>query len=317
MNLELRHLRYFVAVAEERNFSRAAERLHIAQPPLSRQIQQLEDLLQVELLRRTTRSLELTEAGRFFYGHAVQLLAQCTDVISMTRRIGKIDRKFAIGFVGSTLYGLLPEIARRFKAAHPEMEVTLHEMTTVEQIQALKDGVIDVGIGRIRREDPNIRRIVLREEALVVALPLEHPLASADRELQLREIANETLLVFPKAPRPSLADQVLSVFRDRGLEPANVVEVKELQVALGLVAAGMGITIIPKSVLGLKRSDVCYKALDDPNLVSPIIMSIRAQDHSEDIRSFLALTYELYRAKGIPHNEESLSDPEGAPESSR
>ncbi|HCY64518.1 MAG TPA: LysR family transcriptional regulator [Oxalobacteraceae bacterium] len=309
MNLELRHLRYFVAVAEERNFSRAAERLHIAQPPLSRQIQQLEDLLQVELLRRTTRSLELTEAGRFFYGHAVQLLAQCTDVISMTRRIGKIDRKFAIGFVGSTLYGLLPEVTRRFKAAHPDMEVTLHEMITVEQIQALKDGVIDVGIGRIRREDPNIRRIVLREEPLIVALPMDHPLAAVERDLQLREIANETLLVFPKAPRPSLADQVLSVFRDRGLEPVNVVEVKELQVALGLVAAGMGVTIIPKSVLGLKRSDVCYKSLDDLNLGSPIIMSIRAQDHSEDIQSFLALIYELYRAKGIPHNEESLAGP--------
>src|SRR5579875_2477883 len=108
MDLELRHLRYFVAVAEERNFSRAAERLHIAQPALSRQIQQLEELLQVELLQRTTRSLELTEAGRFFYGHAVQLLAQSSDIVSMTRRIAKIERKFGIGFVGSTLYGLLP-----------------------------------------------------------------------------------------------------------------------------------------------------------------------------------------------------------------
>lgn len=309
MNLELRHLRYFVAVAEERNFSRAADRLHIAQPPLSRQIQQLEELLGVKLLERTTRSLELTEAGRFFYGHAIRVLAQCTDVISMTRRIGKIERKFGIGFVGSTLYGLLPEITRRFKAAHPDMEVTLHEMTTVEQMQALKDGVIDVGIGRIRREDPSIRRIVLREEALVAALPMGHPLASAERPLHLRELVNETLIVFPKAPRPSFADQVLSAFHDLGQAPANVVEVKELQVAIGLVAAGMGVTIIPKSVLGLKRTDVCYKLLDDPNLVSPIIMSVRAHDHSEDIKSFLALTYEVYRSLGILHQEESLDGP--------
>lgn len=306
MSLELRHLRYFVAVAEERNFSRAAERLHIAQPPLSRQIQQLEELLQVELLQRTTRSLELTEAGRFFYGHAVQLLAQCNEVVSMTRRIGKIERKFGIGFVGSTLYGLLPEIVRRFKAAHPDMEVTLHEMTTVEQIQALKDGVIDVGIGRIRREDPNVRRIVLREEKLIAALPMGHPLASLDRGLHLRELAIETLIVFPKTPRPSFADQVLSAFRDRGLEPANIIEVRELQVAIGLVAARMGVTVVPKSVLGLKRADVCYKPLNDPNLVSPIIMSVRAQDRSEDIKSFLAITYGLYRSEGIPHNEESL-----------
>lgn len=306
MSLELRHLRYFVTVAEERNFSRAAERLHIAQPALSRQIQQLEELLQVELLQRTTRSLELTEAGRFFYSHAVQLLAQSSDIISMTRRIAKIERKFGIGFVGSTLYGLLPEIVRRFKAEHPDMEVTLHEMTTVEQIQALKDGVIDVGIGRIRREDPNIRRILLREERLIAGLPMGHPLAFVDRGLHLRELVNEALIVFPKSPRPSFADQVLSAFRDRGLEPASIIEVRELQVAMGLVAAGMGVTVVPKSVLGLKRADVCYKLLDEANLVSPIIMSIRAQDHSGDIKSFLELTYGLYRSEGIPHTEESL-----------
>lgn len=306
MSLELRHLRYFAMVAEERNFSRAAERLHIAQPALSRQIQQLEELLQVELLQRTTRSLELTEAGRFFYGHAVQLLAQSSDIVSMTRRIAKIERKFGIGFVGSTLYGLLPEIVRRFKAEHPDMEVTLHEMTTVEQIQALKDGVIDVGIGRIRREDPNIRRILLREEKLIAGLPMGHPLAFLDRGLHLRELVNETLIVFPKTPRPSFADQVLSGFHDRGLEPAAIIEVRELQVAMGLVAAGMGVTVVPKSVLGLKRADVCYKLLDEVNLVSPIIMSIRAQDHSADIKSFLELTYGLYRSEGIPHTEESL-----------
>jgi DNA-binding transcriptional LysR family regulator len=306
--MELRHLRYFVAVAEERNFSRAAERLHIAQPPLSRQIQQLEEMLEVELFQRNTRSLTLTEAGRFFYGHAVQLLAQSAEIVSMTRRVGKIERRFSIGFVGSTLYGLLPEVVRRFKAAHPTMEVTLHEMTTVDQIRALKEGVIDVGIGRIRREDPNIRRIVLREEALIAGLPMGHPLAFLDRGLYLRELVNDTLIVFPKSPRPSFADLVLSAFHDRGLAPTNVTEVRELQVALGLVAAGMGVSVIPKSVLGLKRSDVCYKALDDAGLVVPIIMSIRAQDHSDDIKSLLELIYTLYRSEGIPHARESLED---------
>jgi DNA-binding transcriptional LysR family regulator len=298
--MELRHLRYFVAVAEEQSFSRAAERLHIAQPALSRQIQQLEQLLKVELFRRSTRSLALTEAGRFFYAHAVQLLSQCTEVIAMTQRVAKIQRKFGIGFVGSTLYGLLPEMVRRFKAANPDLEVSLHELTTVEQMQGLKDGVIDIGIGRIRREDPHIRRIVLREEPLVAALPMGHPLAFLDRGLHLRELCNEMLIVFPRAPRPSFADQVLSAFHDRGLEPAGITEVRELQVALGLVA--------PKSVLGLKRADICYKVLDDPNLFSPIIMSIRAHDHSADIRSFLELVYGLYRSEGIPYNQESLDD---------
>ena len=304
--MELRHLRYFVAVAEERNFTRAAERLHIAQPPLSRQIQQLEEIIGVALLVRGARPLELTEAGRFFYGHAVQLLAQGAEVISMTRRIGNIERKFAIGFVGSTLFGFLPEVVRRFKAAHPTTEVTLQEMTTMEQIAALKQGQIDVGIGRIRHEDPNIRRILLREEALVAALPMGHPLSYLDRGLYLRELVNDKVIVFPKTPRPSFADQILAAFHDRGLEPVDTLEVRELQVALGLVAAGMGVTVVPKSVLGLRRNDVCYKEMDEPRLSSPIIMSLRALDKSEDIKSMLALIYGLYRSEGVPHTQESL-----------
>lgn len=304
--MELRHLRYFVAVAEERNFTRAAERLHIAQPPLSRQIQQLEEILDVSLFVRGSRPLELTEAGRFFYGHAQQMLALSAEIVSMTRRIGKITQKFTMGFVGSTLFGLLPEVVRRFRAAHPETELSLLEMTTMEQIQALKDGVIDVGIGRIRHEDNSIRRIILREESLIVALPMGHALGFLDRGLFLRELVNDTLIVFPKAPRPSYADAVLAAFHDRGLEPAKVYEARELQVGLGLVAAGVGVSVLPNSVLGLKRSDVVYKMLDDANLTSPVIMSIRALDHSEAIQSLLQLIYGLYRAEGIPHTQESL-----------
>ncbi len=107
--MELRHLRYFVAVAEERNFTRAAQRLHIAQPPLSRQIQQLEETLGVQLFERNSRPLKLTETGKFFYGHAVQLLAQTAELESMTRRVGNIERSMSVGFVASTLYGLLPK----------------------------------------------------------------------------------------------------------------------------------------------------------------------------------------------------------------
>lgn len=304
--MELRHLRYFVAVAEERNFTRASERLHIAQPPLSRQIQQLEDILDVQLFVRGSRPLELTEAGRFFYGHAQQLLAQSAEIISMTRRIGKIEHKFTMGFVGSTLFGLLPEVVRRFRAAHPDTEINLLEMTTMEQIRALKDGLIDVGIGRIRYEDASIRRIVLREEDLIAALPMGHPLAFVDRGLDLRELVNDTLIVFPKAPRPSFADAVLAAFHDRGLAPAKVYEARELQVGLGLVAAGLGVSVVPKSVLGLKRSDVVYKLLEEPNLTSPVIMSIRALDQSEAIKSLLELVYGLYRSEGIPHVQETL-----------
>ncbi len=301
MHLELRQLRYFVVVAEECNITRAAVRLHIAQPPLSRQIQALEERLGVQLFERGSRPLRLTEAGRFFQSHALQLLAQAAELESMTRRVGKIERKLSLGFVGSTLYGLLPEVIRRFRAENPAVELTLHEMATVEQIAALKDGRIDVGFGRVRHEDPHVRRIVLREERLVAALPAEHPRLASNGPLSLKELATGTLIVFPKAPRPSFADQVLAAFRDRGLTPESIFEAGELQIALGLVAAGEGAAIVPVGLNPLRRDDVGYRELDDPQLVSPIIFSMRAQDESEDIRALRRLIYRLYREKGIPH----------------
>jgi DNA-binding transcriptional LysR family regulator len=298
--MELRHLRYFVAVAEERNFTRAAQRLHIAQPPLSRQIQQLEEILGVQLFERNSRPLKLTETGKFFYAHAVQLLAQTSELESMTRRVGNIERSMSVGFVASTLYGLLPKIIRRFRDENPTVELSLHEMSTTDQIRALKDGRIDVGFGRIRLEDANIRRVVLREEKMIVAFPAGHPLSIAKPVSALRDLVNETLIIYPKTPRPSYADQVLAAFQDRGLKPRKIYEVREIQIALGLVAAGEGISIVPSSVYGLKRDDVSYKELDDPTLVSPIIMSMRAMDESRDINEMLDLIYRLYEEAQIP-----------------
>jgi LysR family transcriptional regulator, benzoate and cis,cis-muconate-responsive activator of ben and cat genes len=299
--MELRHLRYFVAVAEERNFTRAAQRLNIAQPPLSRQIQQLEEILGVQLLERNSRPLKLTETGKFFYSHAAQLLAQTSELESMTKRVGNIERSLSVGFVGSTLYGLLPKIIRRFRDDNPTVELSLHEMSTMDQLRALKDGRIDIGFGRIRNEDANIRRVILREEQLIVALPQGHALSTLKPVLALRDLINETLIVYPKTPRPSYADQVLAAFKDRALEPRRIYEVRELQIALGLVAAGEGVSVVPSSVYGLKRDDVSYKELDDPTLVSPIIMSMRALDESRDIREMLELIYRLYDEHQIPY----------------
>jgi LysR family transcriptional regulator, benzoate and cis,cis-muconate-responsive activator of ben and cat genes len=299
--MELRHLRYFVAVAEERNFTRAAERLHMAQPPLSRSIQQLEETLEVQLFQRDSRPLKLTETGKFFYAHAVQLLAQTAELESMTRRVGNIERSLSVGFVGSTLYGMLPKIIRRFRDENATVELSLHEMSTMDQIRALKDGQIDVGFGRIRHEDANIRRVILREEKMIVALPEGHPLSLVKPILALSDLVNETLIIFPKSPRPSYADQVLSAFDDRGLKPRRIYEVRELQIALGLVAAGEGISVVPGSVYGLKRDDVSYKELDDPTLVSPIIMSMRMLDESRDLREMLELIYRLYAEEKISH----------------
>lgn len=303
--MELRHLRYFLAVAEERNITRAAEKLHIAQPPLSRQIQQLEDLLGVPLFVRGSRPLELTEAGQHFRKHAEQLVTLSKNLIATTRQIGKVEAKFTMAFVGSTLYGLLPEVVRRFKLAHPHVDLSLIEMTTIEQMRALKDGEIDVGIGRIRYEDPNIRRILLRDEPLVAAVPFGHALAALE-ELSLQDLVGETLILFPQGQRPNFADLILEAFHDRGLTPERTMEAREIQISLGLVAAGMGVTIAPKSVLGLQRRDVVFKHFSDTRLSAPILMNVRADEESVYIRSLLEQIYELYRSEGIAHYEERL-----------
>lgn len=304
--MEIRHLRYFLAVAEERNFTRAAQRLFIAQPPLSRQIQQLEEELGVELFEKGSRPLRLTEAGEFFQAHAKVLLDKVNDLKTMTQRVGKIERTLSIGFVASTLYGLLPEIVRRYRAENQQVEVTFHEMTTMEQMRALKEGSIDVGFGRVKAEDPSIRRILLREERLIVALPFGHPLALLERPLKLKELVEETLIVYPKSPRPSFADQVLAAFSDRALHPDKVMEVRELQIAIGMVAAGQGVAVVPDSLQGMKRTDVLYRTLDDQHAVSPILFSIRLMDRSEELRNMLKVIYDVYDARGIPHVKEEL-----------
>ncbi|MBB3224925.1 LysR family transcriptional regulator [Pseudoduganella umbonata] len=304
--MELRHLRYFVAVADEKNFTRAAERLNIAQPPLSRQIQQLEEELGVVLIEKGSRPLRLTEAGQFFHAHAQELLDKAQDLKAMTRRVGKIERKLSIGFVASTLYGLLPEIVRRFRDRYQAVDISFHELTTVEQLKALKDGTIDVGFGRLKGEDAAIRRIVLREEPLIVALPVGHRLTRVPGALKMSELMDDPLIVYPKTPRPSFADQVLATFRERMLVPRQVIEVRELQIAIGLVGAGQGIAIVPDSLQGMIRTDVVYKPLDDRQAISPIIFSARAMDRSQELADMLAIIYEIYEERQIPHVREEL-----------
>lgn len=293
--MDFRHLRYFVTVADERNFTRAAERLHISQPPLSRQIQQLEDELGLQLFERDARPLRLTEAGRFFYARAVRLLEQAEEAIATTRRLAHLDRRLLIGFVPSTMYGALPRLMRMFRSARPHTEVMLLEMSTVEQIEALKAGRIDVGFGRVRLDDPAVQREVLREEPLVLAIPADHPLAHERGPLSLAAAAPYPLLIYPRSPRPSCADQVLSMFRDRSLEPLTVHEVQELQTAVGLVASGMGLCLVPSGIQQLRRDEVVYRPLTDADATSPVIMSRRLHDGSEDIVLLRALIDELYR----------------------
>lgn len=292
--MDLRHLKYFVAVAEERSFTRAAERLHISQPPLSRQIQQLEEEIGQPLIDRDSRPLHLTEAGRFFYARAVRLLEQFHETIAMTRRIAQTDKRLVLGFAASTMYGALPHIVRVFRTTQPDTELVLLERTSVQQIEDLNAGRIDVGFGRIRLENRNVKREVLRQEPLVLAMPCEHPLAADSSPLSLKAIKPYPLLIYPRQPRPSYADQVLSICHDLGIELGTLHEVNEMQTALGLVASGMGLCVVPSGVQKLRREDVVYRPLIEPSAVSPIIMSTRLHDRSPNLLLLRTLIDQVY-----------------------
>ena len=302
--MELRQLRYFVAVARERSFTRAAETLHIAQPPLSRQIQQFEQELGVELIHRNGRPAFLTDAGRLLFGQAIQILDRVEETRAMMRRLKEAERgRFGIGFVASTLYGKLPEVIRRYRAARPGVELVLVELTSLEQTAALKEGRIDVGFGRIPHDDPGILRQLLRNERIVAALPLGHPLLDRPGPLRLRDLAGEPLVAYPRAPRPSYADQVLALFRARDIALRSVTEVRELQTALGLGRDQAGIALVPAGVRQLRRDGVAFRDLDEEGATSPIIMSHRREDASAEIGVILGLIQDIYREEGIVFGE--------------
>jgi DNA-binding transcriptional LysR family regulator len=283
-----------------RNFTRAAETLGVAQPPLSRQIRDLEAELGVVLVDRDSRPVKLTEAGRLFHEQAMQILAGVEQSRASMRRFAANERRrFVIGFVGSILYGSVPEMIRRFRKSKPEVDVQLIELTTLEQVAALKTARIDAGLGRIRIDDPAVQREILHEEPLVIAVAADHRLAGDPRPLKMAEIVGDVLIVYPSQPRPSYADQVLRLLRDHGVKPEHVSEVREVQTALGLVAAQSGVALVPASLARLRRDDIVYRPILEKDVVSPIILSHRLGDASTEVQRLKIIARDIYRDEGL------------------
>lgn len=298
--MELRHLRYFVAVVEEQSFTKAADKLHIAQPPLSRQIQNLEEELGLQLLERGSRPVKTTTEGLFFYQHAVKLLSNADQMVSMTKRIAAVETTIKIGFVGSLLFGLLPRIIYLYKQAHPNLKIELIELGTKAQIEALKDGRIDVGFGRLKISDPAIKRTLLRNERLMVAVHASHPLTQiSEIGIHLADVINENILLYPSTTKPSFASHILSMFSEHGLEPTKFSEVREVQLALGLVAAGEGICIVPESTQSLQLTNLCYIPLLDPSAISSIFLAVRNMEQSAYIYSLFDTIRQIYDYEGF------------------
>lgn len=301
--MELRHLRYFVAVVEEQSFTKAADKLCIAQPPLSRQIQNLEEELGLQLLERGSRPVKTTSVGQFFYQYAVKLLSNADQMVSMTKRIASVETTIKIGFVCSLLFGLLPRIIYLYRQAHPNLKIELYEMGTNAQIEALKDGRIDVGFGRLKISDPAIKRTLLRNERLMVAVHASHPLnRMKDTGVHLADIVDERILLYPSTAKPNFSTHVLSIFSEHGLEPTKLNDVREVQLALGLVAAGEGICIVPESTTSIQLYNLSYVPLLDPDAISPIFIAARNMEESTYLYSMLETIRQIYAYEGFSNN---------------
>lgn len=293
--IELRHLRYFVAVAEELHFSRAAEKLQMAQPPLSQQIRQLEAHLGVTLLLRGRRTVGLTEAGRVFLDEARRTLRQADVAVQAAREAGRGNLgRLNVSFVTSAPFNVLPPILRAFRERHGGVDLALHEASSAEQGEALLDGRFDVGFVRLPLEAPGIAREVILRETLVAALPEGHPLAAA-RRVDLGRLAGEPFILVPRAVTPGFHDLVIRACGEAGFSPTVTQEASQMQTIIGLVGAGLGVSLVPESVQELHGTGVVFRPLRVTGPQVELAVAWREGNPSRLLANFLAVAREASR----------------------
>ncbi len=289
--MELRHLRYFVAIGEELNFTRAAERLHIAQPPLSQQIRQLEDELGVTLLQRSSRPVRLTEAGELFLVRARALLQSLEAAVADVRRIGRGQAgKLAVGFVGSAMFAGLPDVIGAYRDACPDVELVLDELLAADIAEALRRRQIDVGFARppLPSEAGFAQRLIL-EEPYVAALPRAHPLAGRS-EIALAELSDDAFVLYPAQPEPSVTALIVAACQAAGFTPRLAQEVLHLQTAIGLVAAGIGVSLVPQAAARAQTGrGVVYLPIVSPPVMAPLAIVWRDEDVSPALQRFFEI----------------------------
>jgi DNA-binding transcriptional LysR family regulator len=343
--MDLKQLNAFIAIADVRSFSAAATTTGLSQPTLSRLLKQLEADMGVILVDRYHRPLHLTAAGVFFYDKISAVLTEIETVTSMTQRLSAPSTALNIGFVPSVLYGLLPEIIATLKRnnAHnsannssnnsPDIEVNLKDISSYQQIEALKTGEIDIGFGRFAHQDPWIQQILLRHERYVVALPKAHPLAHV-RKQRLIDLANNRLILYHQTHLPahtantslmqlptaknnkteaenvslanSITEPLLYLFAQYGITPFMTTKVSDLQVALGLVAAGEGITLVPASLQTVRTEQISYQRLIHENVTSPVYLHTLKDFVHPKIPDLLNAVYEVYEQRGITYRPQKF-----------
>ncbi len=316
--MELRHLKYFVAVAEELHFSRAARRLHIAQPPLSQQIRALEGELGLPLFVRTSRKVELSEAGRIFLEQARLVLAQAEQArqTMISARRGDAG-EIGIGFVTSAVYTLLPKILREFTRGRDGVSIRCFEMNSPEQKIALQERRIQVGFNRTRLGDPTLHWETLSRERLILALPTDHARAAQAR-IRLRDFSGDRFILFGRLQGQAIYDAIFAACARAGFEPRIAQDGNSMQTTLALVAAGLGIAMVPSSLQHWQRPGVIYRELPTADADEiELALVWRKDELSPVVRSFLEVARTVAHLSRLAESRPEVNQPEPAPESER
>ncbi|ETX03972.1 LysR substrate-binding domain-containing protein [Candidatus Entotheonella palauensis] len=291
--MELRHLRYFLVVAEELHFGRAAARLHITQPPLSQQIRQLEDELGVLLFQRTKRRVQLTDAGRAFREAAQQMLEQAEQAVRIAQRVHRGEMgSLTIGFVGSAMAGIFSEIVLAFRNRFPEVELMLLELTTGQLADALRQRRIDAGILYPPIREEGLVFETLYWESFVVVLPGTHPLA-VKRRIPLCALAREKVVMVPRDLAPGEEDDIVTYCQRAGCDPQRLPGATQQLTVIGLVAAGIGLALVPASMQKVGWKGIVYRPVQDRMPRVELAMAWRRDAMSAAVNAFRDVVREM------------------------
>lgn len=303
--IDLRRLRYFIAVAEHLHFGRAAQALAVSQPPLSRQVQALEDDLGTRLLTRTQRSVKLTAAGAALLPEAKRLLRQAEALREQAGRAARGETgSLALGFISTAAYNVLPELLAAYRRAHPGVKLALQESTTDVQIALLRSGDLDVGLVLPPVDDPAIEYRPLFRDKLIVALPAawkqfrgRSGSGRASDRIALKSLAQEPFVLFPRKAAPGLHDQIVGFCQRAGFSPRVEQEATQMQTIVSLVAGGMGVALVPSTMRQLQRTGVVYRQLADKSPEFEMGLAWKRGSALATAESFIAMAQSLTKAR--------------------
>ena len=301
--MELRHVRYFIAAAEELSFRRAAERLHVSQPALSVQINQLEEELGARLLDRDRHHVALTAAGKVFLEHGRRLVRAADEAIKAAGRAARGETgRLAIGFIAQLSYEWLPTVLRSFRKRYADVEISLVELTPTRQIEELVDRRIDLGIIGLGLPQPHdeLEVAVMSHERLVVALPLDHPMAHR-RILALKELAREKFIFTARQDAPAFSPWLLALCQRAGFEPEIALETDRSPSALNYVAAGFGVALFPAQIGRLAMPSLRFVPLDKSTPEYQLCVAWRKDNRSPALERFLVTARDVVGATGQGH----------------